>query len=165
MRLTRRELLATGVVAGIAVANSSPRAHAAPAAQAATPVSVAVPDEDGYDLWLRYRPVVDVDLLAHYRAAAARVVRLMAGPLAQSITDELDRACTGMLDQHPTASSSVTANGTILIATPDTSPELGKTVRTNRLVAISDLDRSHPNLESRAYRCQYGLGSLQDHTL
>src|SRR3712207_7628891 len=54
---------------GIAAARPSPHAQASSAPQVASPVPVAVPDEDGYELWLRYRPVIDAHLLAHYRAA------------------------------------------------------------------------------------------------
>ena len=41
-----------------------------------TPAAVALPDEDGYDLWLRYRLVADPTLLAEYRAAGRAVVTL-----------------------------------------------------------------------------------------
>src|SRR5690242_13822455 len=103
MRLTRRELLQSGVAVGIAAASSIPFAQVSPAPQVASPVPAVLPDEDGYDLWLRYRPVIDADLFAHYREATAQIVRLSSGPLAQSITDELDRACRGMLDHRPIA--------------------------------------------------------------
>jgi alpha-glucuronidase len=138
MRLNRRALLKTGFAAGIAAASLSPHAPASPAPQIASPVLVALPDEDGYDLWLRYRPVIDAHLIAHYVAATARIVRLSSGPLAQSITDELDRACKGMLNHSPTAVESVTANGTILIGTPDASRELRQAIDPSGLSTLGE---------------------------
>src|SRR5262245_31513798 len=138
MRLNRREFLQTGFAAGIAAASSSPRAQASAARQSAPPVPVALPDEDGYDLWLRYRLVTDTQLLAHYRGATGRLVRGSSGPLAQSITDELDRACQGMLNHRPTAAASVTANGSILIGTPDASPELRQAIDSSGVAALGN---------------------------
>jgi alpha-glucuronidase len=138
MRLNRRELLLTGVAAGIVAASSLLHAHTSPAPQVASPVPASLPGEDGYDLWLRYRPVLDTHLLAHYRAATDHIVQLSSGPLAQAITDELDRACKGMLNHSPTAAQSVTANGTILIGTPDASPELRKAIDPSSLSTLGD---------------------------
>ena len=138
MRLNRRELLLTGIAAGAAAASLSLHTQTPSAPQIASPAPAALPDEDGYDLWLRYRPVPDARLLAQYRAATARIVQLSSGPLAQSITDELDRACQGMLNQRPTTAPSVTANGTILIGTPDSAPELRQAIAPSRLSALGD---------------------------
>lgn len=138
MRLSRRELLLTGLAAGLAATSPCPPARASAARQAASPVPVALSDEDGYDLSLRYRPVVEADLFAHYRAATARIVRLSSGPLAQSITGELDRACQSMLNHRPTGAESVTANGAVLTGTPNASPAVRAAIDPSRLSALGD---------------------------
>jgi alpha-glucuronidase len=138
MRLNRRVFLQTGFAAGMAAASPSPHVQASPASQVASPVPAALPDEDGYDLWLRYRPVLDPQLLAHYRAATAHIVQLSSGPLAQSIVDELERACQGMLNHRPSAAASVTADGTILVGLPDASRELRQAVDPSSLSELGD---------------------------
>jgi alpha-glucuronidase len=138
LSISRREFLQVELAASIAAASSHLHAHAVPAPPAASPVPVTLPDEDGYELWLRYRLVTDAELLAHYRAATARMVLPSSSPLAQSIADELGRACKGMLDQTPATAQSVTANGTILIATPDASPTIRQVVDPTRLSALGD---------------------------
>ncbi|MGB3306164.1 MAG: alpha-glucuronidase family glycosyl hydrolase [Thermomicrobiales bacterium] len=115
--------------------------RAAPATPVASPVPPAgtnsLPDEDGYELWLRYRPVTEPHLLAQYRAATVFLVQLAKEPMAQSMIDELDRACVGMLDRHVTPVPAMTADGTILIGTPDTSPDIRK-LMASRSVALGE---------------------------
>ena len=48
--------------------------------------------EDGYELWLRYRPMADAERLAQYRAALSSVVVLGAGATVAIIKKELARA-------------------------------------------------------------------------
>ncbi len=134
MPLNRREFLQAGLAAALPPLPSP----AASLRQAASPVPAALPDEDGYELWLRYRPVRDSQLLAHYRAATAFVVQRVAGPMAQSITDELSRACQGMLARNSEAAQSVTAGGTILIGTPDASPEIRQAIDATDLAAAGN---------------------------
>jgi alpha-glucuronidase len=138
MRLDRRTFLRTGFAAGLAAAHPSPSTRLAAPTPAASQTAEAPPDEDGYDLWLRRRPVADADLLAHYRAATARVVQRSSGPLTQSIADELDRACKGMLDRTPIATQSLTAPGTIFIGAPASSPAIRTAIDPAALAAIGD---------------------------
>jgi alpha-glucuronidase len=80
-------------------------------------------DEDGYDLWLRYRPLE--------RAAQQRVqaqVRSIALPGAASPTTnaalaELNRGLSGMVGRAP-ASAAHISDGSLLLATPSRLPEL-----------------------------------------
>ena len=53
--------------------------------------------EDGYELWLRYRTVDDAARLAQYRGAIDCAAVLGAGPTAEIIKCELERALTGIL--------------------------------------------------------------------
>ena len=115
MRLDRRTLIEATIAAGVSAALPVWSGHVG----ASTPVVDDLHDEDGYDLWLRYRPVEDTDLLAQYRAATAAVVNHAASPIAGSIASELERACMGMLGAAPQAASAVERDGTILIGLAD----------------------------------------------
>ena len=79
MTITRRTLLAGGAAGALA-------ASLLPGAAFAVP-----PNEDGYDLWLRYRLVDDSALLSRYRVAFTHVVALgnhavPAGALTYPVT-------------------------------------------------------------------------------
>jgi alpha-glucuronidase len=56
--------------------------------------------EDGYDLWLRYRPV-EQPLRAHYAAHATAVVQASRGPTIDTAAAELRRGIAGMLAGKP----------------------------------------------------------------
>jgi alpha-glucuronidase len=74
--------------------------------------------EDGYDLWLRYRPV-EAPWLERYRASARELVPpLSAGEAAQQ---ELTRALAGMLGTVPNISKRATQDGAIVFGTPGSS--------------------------------------------
>src|SRR5689334_18759667 len=138
MRLDRREFLQVGLAAGLAAAIPPLHARMTATAPIAGTAAEAPPDEDGYELWLRYRPVVDADLLAHYRAATANIVVRSPSPLAQSIADELDRACQGMLNQRPASAAPVTATGTIFVGAPNSSPDLRTVIDPATLATLGD---------------------------
>lgn len=55
-------------------------------------------NEDGYELWLRYRKVEDAARLAQYRDAIGTIVVLGNGPTAEVIRLELARALPALLD-------------------------------------------------------------------
>src|SRR5215813_7566709 len=78
--------------------------------------------EDGYDLWLRYRPVQD-DLLSAYRAAATEIVapRTLSPTLAVAAS-ELSRGFGGLLGTAPTAVPEPTRDGSVVFGTPAASP-------------------------------------------
>ncbi|HEX7987878.1 MAG TPA: alpha-glucuronidase family glycosyl hydrolase [Duganella sp.] len=88
---------------------------------AATPACAV--DEDGYDLWLRYRPLE--------RAAQARLqpqarTLVLAGkpsPTTQAALKELQRGLQGMLGSVPPVSTTI-QDGSLVLATPATLPEL-----------------------------------------
>ncbi len=74
--------------------------------------------EDGYDLWLRYRPV-EAPWLERYRTAVRELVApAAAGPAAQQ---ELVRAIAGLLGSHPPTVKNPTRDGAIVFGTPRSS--------------------------------------------
>jgi len=81
--------------------------------------------EDGYDLWLRYRPL-DKQALVQTRPLASAIVATGTSPTALLARDELVRGLSGMLARRETVSAAVHGNGDILIGTPASSPEIAK---------------------------------------
>ena len=76
--------------------------------------------EDGYDLWLRYRPV-EAPALARYREAASAIVLQGASPTLNVAAGELRRGLGGLLDRPIAMLDQPTADGAILLGTPASS--------------------------------------------
>ena len=84
----------------------------------ATPLSAVA--EDGYDLWLRYRPV-DAAWLSTYRTAATEIVVGRESPTLRVAQAELTRGLAGLLGTAPPVARQVTKPGAIVIGTPESS--------------------------------------------
>ncbi|HEX8942502.1 MAG TPA: alpha-glucuronidase family glycosyl hydrolase [Gemmatimonadaceae bacterium] len=80
-----------------------------------------LPNEDGYDLWLRYRLVTDESRLAEYRSAVARLVVDGDSPILRVVRDELSTGLHGLLGRAVPNDQSVQADGSILVGTPTSS--------------------------------------------
>ncbi len=76
-------------------------------------------EEDGYELWLRYRPVQAPDQVA--RHARAIVVPGKASPTVRAAVAELRRGVKGMTGREP-AEATRPGAGTIVLGTPATLP-------------------------------------------
>ncbi|AHX15142.1 alpha-glucuronidase [Dyella jiangningensis] len=81
--------------------------------------------EDGYDLWLRYRPLPDTQA-ALYRSHATQLVLPVATPTQQATRDELLRGLGGLLGQAPSVGSAVERDGAIVVGTPASSPVVAR---------------------------------------
>ena len=79
--------------------------------------------EDGYDLWLRYRPVAAGQADA-YRGHASQLVVGDATPTQAATRSELLRGLGGMLGHAPPLSATVSQDGAILVGTPSSSPAI-----------------------------------------
>lgn len=77
--------------------------------------------EDGYDLWLRYRPV-EAPAAGAYRAAASELVVQGGSPTLAVARDELARGLSGMLGQAPPLAAAPGRDGTVILGTPAGSP-------------------------------------------
>jgi alpha-glucuronidase len=86
---------------------------------AATLISAAHA-EDGYDLWLRYRPI-EKQSLAQYRAAATEVVSTSHSATAGVTSDELVRGLSGLLAKKIATGTTIHGNGAVLFGTPTNS--------------------------------------------
>jgi alpha-glucuronidase len=85
----------------------------------------AVPAEDGYELWLRYRPVSPPWFDA-YRQAASEIVLPGTSPTLEIARSELTRGLTGMLGKSPPEVPRSTQNGSLILGTPRSSPVIAR---------------------------------------
>jgi alpha-glucuronidase len=76
--------------------------------------------EDGYDLWLRYRPASPA-LIERYRATVTHVVTTSTAPTLQAARDELKRGLSGILAADIPTSDKVERAGAVVIGTPASS--------------------------------------------
>src|SRR3954468_3881097 len=81
-------------------------------------LSVPAQAEDGYDLWLRYRPM-EAAALAQYRPAATAIVAQGASPTLKAARDELVQGLSGLLDKKVTAGPVI--DGAVVMGTPASS--------------------------------------------
>lgn len=83
------------------------------------------PDEDGYELWLRYRALPPAERRRLQRWAQALALPARPSALVQAAAAELDRALGVMQGAAPQRSKAL-ANGALLLATPANWPRLRK---------------------------------------
>jgi alpha-glucuronidase len=91
----------------------------------ATPAAAqqaAAPSEDGYDLWLRYRLVVDASRLAEYRAAINAVSVQGNSPTLDAARTELTTGLQGLLGRRVAEARGADADGEVVAGTPSSSP-------------------------------------------
>src|SRR6266536_2443576 len=79
------------------------------------------PNEDGYDLWLRYRLISNASLLANYRAAITRLVVEGNSPTLRVAHDELSTGLRGLLGRAVPDDQRVHVDGSIVVGTPASS--------------------------------------------
>ena len=100
-----------------------------------TPARQAAANEDGYDLWLRYRRVTDAARLAEYRAAVTQIVVSGTTQTVGAARDELTTGVEGLLGKTLAVAQTVSRDGAIVVGTPATSPLIA------RLSLAADLRR------------------------
>jgi len=91
--------------------------------------------EDGYELWLRYKPVENHVLLNEYRNAIKDVVVFGQSETAEVIKSEITRGLSSMLVQPYSVSSVVSSENVLVIGTPSNSEFI------RSLNLVSRLDR------------------------
>ncbi|MBL8550093.1 MAG: alpha-glucuronidase [Hyphomonadaceae bacterium] len=80
--------------------------------------------EDGYDLWLRYRPL-EAPAQRVYRASAAELVApAQRSPTLEAARAELERGLSGLLDRSVREGANVSQGGAIVFGTPTSSPAI-----------------------------------------
>jgi alpha-glucuronidase len=100
--------------------------------------------EDGYDLWLRYRPL-EAAVLSQYRPLATAIVSEGSSPSLDAAKSELARGLSGLLNR-PIGAGAL-ADGAVVIGVPATSPlvarlklPLSKLGREGYLIRSASLD-------------------------
>jgi alpha-glucuronidase len=78
--------------------------------------------EDGYDLWLRYRPIPEESLASYYRKAATELVPGTSSPTLDVARAELSRGLSGLLGSEIPTTAQTTQNGSVIFGTPGSSP-------------------------------------------
>ena len=76
-----------------------------------------LPDEDGYELWLRYHQIDDESILAAYRQAITQIIFEPTSPTLQIAYDELLRGLNGLLGQPVPVVEQLYQNGTLIVST------------------------------------------------
>lgn len=82
--------------------------------------------ETGYELWLRYKPVANKNLLQLYRRDVTSIIVTGSSATMDIVNTELKNGLTGLLQTNPIQHKSVTSNGTIISGTPLSSPIISK---------------------------------------
>jgi len=83
--------------------------------------STCVQAEDGYECWLRYRPVADPALLERYRELASEIVVVGDSPVLDAAGRELYQGLSHMLNQRVSLVKQIAHNGTVVVGSLDSS--------------------------------------------
>jgi alpha-glucuronidase len=78
--------------------------------------------EDGYELWLRYRPLASPGAIERARAAVTHVVMPTPSPTLRVAKDELARGLRGLLDTDVPLADTIERDGALVAGTPASSP-------------------------------------------
>ena len=81
--------------------------------------------EDGYDLWLRYRPIAG-EQRNRYASAIAQLAMPAPSPTLTAARNELLRGLAGLLSQLPVSVERVSAAGALVVGTPRSEPHIAQ---------------------------------------
>src|SRR5687767_543416 len=85
----------------------------------------AAPAEDGYDLWLRYRPIEE-PWATRYRATLTQLVASRDSATLLAAVTELERGVRGLLGTAPPRTDGVSRDGALVVGTPRSLPMLAQ---------------------------------------
>lgn len=92
--------------------------------------------EDGYELWLRYRPVADTARLREYRAAVSELVIPTGSATLRAARDELRTGLRGLLGRDVPIAARPTRDGALIVGTRAGSPLVASLVPAADLRAL-----------------------------
>jgi alpha-glucuronidase len=78
--------------------------------------------EDGYELWLRYRPISNAILRASYRDAITSLAFPGSSPTLTAARSELRRGLRGLVDEDVPLVEAIGEDGVLVVGTPESSP-------------------------------------------
>jgi alpha-glucuronidase len=99
--------------------------------------AAAPPDEDGYELWLRYRRV-DAPRLGEYRSVISQLVVDGSSPTLGVVRDELSAGLRGLLGRAIGVAKAPTADGVVLAGTPFGSATIKALPFADELIPLGD---------------------------
>jgi alpha-glucuronidase len=82
-----------------------------------TPPRPSLPDEDGYELWLRYRRMADDALRERCARQIERLVATLDSPTVDAALRELSRGLAGLTGQAPSRGGTADGRGALVLAT------------------------------------------------
>jgi alpha-glucuronidase len=98
------------------------RPRIAAAVVLAVVAAAGVRAEDGYEVWLRYRPLAGPGVIERARRAVTQVVMPTPSPTLKVAKDELARGLRGLLDTDVPLADTVGRDGVVVAGTPASSP-------------------------------------------
>ncbi len=93
--------------------------------------------EDGYDLWLRYQPIVEPKLRKAYQQQLGSILVEANAPSLDVAAAELQRGLSGLLGK-PVASTKKLSSNALVIGTPANSPLIASLNLSARLAAVGN---------------------------
>ncbi len=109
--------------------------------------------DDGYELWMKYRPVSDAMQLKNYRQQISSIMVSGTSETCQIIRNELKRGLDGLLGKTVPLTTSLSRNGLVIVGTLENLNMIKKSFDTKQLL---DLDREGFLIQSgkvAGYRC------------
>src|SRR5947208_1208761 len=79
-------------------------------------------DENGYDLWLRYKAVENKTLLQSYRTNITAIMVSASSPTMTIAKKEMTTAFSGLLQKNIKESNALNLDGTVIAGTPANTP-------------------------------------------
>jgi len=100
--------------------------------------SLSALGETGYELWLRYKPVENTQLLQSYQKNTKAFVVTGSSATMNIIKEELTRGLHGLLQKNISSNNTVNQDGTIIAGTIQSSPLISKTGIDKLLINAGD---------------------------
>lgn len=115
--------------------------------------------EDGYELWLRYRPIEEKNVIAEYRGLVKYAVMMEEAPEIRAAREEFSRAVRGLLGTEPIFREDLQGPGAVIAGTPGGSPLLDTRDFKSRARQLGPEGYSLFVAEVRGQECIVILGS------
>ena len=100
--------------------------------------AVSLRAETGYDLWLRYPRLIDLDQRASYRQSATAIVAPQRSATGDVIAAEIASALRGLLGVDVPRVGQPRSDGAVIVGTPSTSPLVAALGWTDALSRLGD---------------------------
>ena len=110
-------------------------------------VNISTHAENGYDLWLRYKPITNTHLLTTYKQQLTEIIFNDNSPTLKVAKEELQSGLAGLLQTTIPFSSTITRNGSLWIGPASSLPtsnklqdQLNKAGKEGYIIVSSDIN-------------------------